>query len=386
MRYESAGESHGKALAAIVYDVPAGVRICTADIDAEMARRQMGYGRGGRMSIERDHAEILSGVRFSKTLGTPVALEIANRDHENWIGRMDVDGDAPEDLVLERTPRPGHADLVGAMKIGTDDCRDILERASARETACRVAAGAVAKAFLREVGVEIGSYVERIGHVCLPEGYGSDRGYVFDNSRVDLSETRCPDAFTTEAMKDVIDAARSDGQSLGGWFRVTATGLVPGIGSYSRTADRLTSRLGAALFSIPAIKGVEFGMGFLAGELPGGNVHDPIAHDPARGFFRKSNNAGGLEGGMANGEPLLIRACMKPIPTLTSPLATVDLDTLEPAEASRERSDVCAVPAAAVVAEAEVALVLATAYQDKFGKDCVDDILGAIDAYRRRIR
>ncbi|MGI6216438.1 MAG: chorismate synthase [Coriobacteriales bacterium] len=387
MRYTSAGESHGRALTTIVAGVPAGISLSTQQIDDELHRRQLGYGRGGRMKIESDHAQVLSGVRFGKTLGSPISILIENRDFEHWTDRMAVDGEPPEDLVKEQTPRPGHADLVGVMKIGSDDCRDVLERASARETACRVAAGAVAKAMLSQLGVTVGSYVTRIGTASIPLGFYESSGYVFDNAEVDKSAVRTPDqGATTFNMKNAIDAAKSEGQSLGGWFNVTATGLVPGLGGYAQADDRLTSRLAGAVFSIPAIKGVEFGLGFEAGKRVGGEVHDPISYDEERGYFRTSNNAGGLEGGMTTGEPLIIRACMKPIPTLTSPLPTIHLGSHEPVEASKERSDVCAVPAAAVVAEAEVAIVLADAYQRKFGGDCMQDMLAAIESYKRRIR
>jgi len=385
MRYTTAGESHGPALTSVVTHVPAGIAFTEADADFELARRQMGYGRGGRMKIESDHARIISGVRFGKTLGTPVSMIIENRDHANWLDRMATGGERPEGLVLEQTPRPGHADLVGALKIDTDDCRDILERASARETASRVAAGALAKALLHELGVDVDSYVTRIGSAALPADFFDHNGYVIDNEIVDLFDTRCPDEDTSDAMRSAIDEAREQGQSLGGWFTVTATGLVPGVGGYAEASHRLSARLAAAVFSIPAIKGVEFGIGFEAGRLPGGEVHDPIALDRVQGYYRLSNNAGGLEGGMTTGEPLVMHACMKPIPTLTSPLDTVNIATGEPAKASRERSDVCAVPSAAVVAEAEVALVLATAYQRKFGGDCLADMQASLAAYRERI-
>ncbi len=386
MRYESAGESHGRGLVAMVLDVPAGISLSAEHIDKDLRRRQMGYGRGGRMKIESDHAEIISGIRFEKTLGTPVALLIRNKDHENWLNRMSPDGKAPDDLVREHSPRPGHADLTGALKIGTNDCRDILERASARETACRVAAGAIAKAMLDELGVSIKSCVARIGTASLPDDYLEARDWQIDAEQTEHSETRCPDPNTTESMKTQIDTAKEKGQSLGGCFCVTASGLVPGLGGYATAADRLTSQLGGAIFSIPAIKAVEFGIGNRAGELFGSDVHDPISYDPDRGYFRESNRAGGLEGGMSTGELLILKACMKPIPTMTSPLLTVDMDTHDRAEASKERSDVCAVPAAAVVAEAEVAMVLANAYQDKFGRDCLSDMLVAIEHYLSRIK
>lgn len=385
MKYISAGESHGKALSVIVSDVIAGIEIDQAPIDADLARRQSGYGRGGRMKIETDCAEILSGVRFGSTIGSPVSLLIKNRDFQNWTSKMASQGEPPQDLIKEQSPRPGHADLVGALKTNTDDCRNILERASARETACRVAAGAIAKAMLSQLGVEVASYVTRIGQAEVPVSFFQNNGIVFPNSKTDESETRCPDTATTSAMKKQIDIAKKQGQSLGGWFVVSATGLVPGLGGYASADDRLTSKLGAAMFSIPAIKGVEFGLGFECGKLFGGNVHDPIAYSNDRGYFRKSNNAGGLEGGMTTGEPLLIRACMKPIPTLTSPLETVNISTHKPELASKERSDVCAVPAAAVVGEAEAAIVLANAYQEMFGSCCMQDMKREVLNYMERI-
>ena len=379
MEFVTAGESHGPALTAIVTGVPAGVSIDIDAINRDLARRQGGYGRGGRQKIECDTAQILSGVRFSQTLGTPVAVQVVNDDFANWTDRMAPVGDAPDDLKRETCPRPGHADLVGMLKIATDDARDILERSSARETAARVAAGGIAKAVLSELGVDIYSYVRRIGAVELPKDAPVER------VTIEASDCRCPDEATTEAMKAAIDEARAAGESLGGEFVVVAEGLVTGLGSYASGPSRLTSRLGAAAFSIPAIKGVEFGLGFEAARRPGSRVHDSIYYSEAASFTRASNNAGGLEGGMTNGEPLVTTCAMKPIPTMMQPLDTVDTDTLMPVKASKERSDVCAVPAAAVVAEAEVAFVLADAYLEKFGADAIDDIIAARDAYRERI-
>ena len=379
MEFVTAGESHGPALTAIVTGVPAGVSIDIEAINRDLARRQGGYGRGGRQKIEHDTASILSGVRFSKTLGTPITLQVVNDDFANWADRMAVDGDAPTDLKRETCPRPGHADLVGMLKIASDDARDILERSSARETAARVAAGGIAKALLAELGVEVYSYVRRIGSVELPKDVSAER------AAIEASECRCPDETTTRAMKELIDDARAKGESLGGEFVVVAEGLVAGLGSYTSGPGRLTSRLGAAAFSIPAIKGVEFGLGFEAARRPGSRLHDSIYYSEATGFTRASNNAGGLEGGMTTGEPLVMACAMKPIPTMMQPLDTVDTDTLMPVKASKERSDVCAVPAAAVVAEAEIAFVLADAYLEKFGADVVDDVIAACDAYRERI-
>jgi chorismate synthase len=381
MRYVSSGESHGRALTAIVTGVPAGVPIDSAAIDADLVRRQSGYGRGGRMAIESDRALILSGVRFGRTIGSPVTLTVANRDWDNWTDVMAPQGSATSSARVT-APRPGHADLAGVQKTGSDDCRDILERASARETAARVAAGGVARALLRELGVTVASFVVSIGDVSIdvpadPAGVDSDA--------VEASEVRCPDMQASASMMTAIDAARADGESLGGTFCVTASGLVPGLGTYAEASGRLDARLAAAVMSIPAIKGVEIGEGFAAAALPGSRVHDEIAFDEERGYYRPTNHAGGLEGGMTNGEPLWLRAAMKPIPTLMRPLGSVDIDTHEPVDASRERSDVCAVPAAAVVAEAEVAMVLADAYLRKFGCDSLDDILAGVAAYKARI-
>jgi chorismate synthase len=389
MKYVTAGESHGPALVVIVSEVPAGFALTSAAIDGDLARRQSGYGRGGRMAIEHDRVRILSGLRFGRTLGTPVALEIENRDGKNWSERMAQEGRPPLDLVLEQSPRPGHADLVGALKIGTRDCRDVLKRASARETAARVAAGAVAKAYLAHFGVELGSYVTRIGDVELPAVEVERKAGIFSPHKVESSPVRCPDEDASTRMMAAIDAAREAGESLGGWFTVTATGLAPGLGGYAEADERLTGRIGGALLSIPAIRGVQFGLGFAAGALPGSQVHDPIIYADEAGPFgrvtRASNNAGGLEGGMTTGEPLIVHAVMKPIPTMTTPLQTIDIKTHEATEASKERSDVCAVPAAAVVAEAQCALILADAYGEKFGRDTLVDALQSFESYITRI-
>ncbi|MGB4593899.1 MAG: chorismate synthase [Coriobacteriia bacterium] len=381
MRYTTAGESHGRALVAVVSDVPAGVRLDTAAVDLDLARRQKGYGRGGRMAIETDRAMVLSGVRFGRTIGSPVAMTIGNRDAENWVDIMATAGD-PATAGRVTAPRPGHADLPGYLRNACDDVRDVLERASARETAARVAAGAVAKAFLGQMGVRVSSFVTRIGSEALD--VEPDAGNV-DFAQVESSDVSCPDEETAARMRAAIDAARGAGESLGGVFVVAALGLVPGLGGYAQADQRLDARIGAAVLSVPAIKGVEFGDGFAASARPGSTVHDPIMFEPGRGIVRPSNHAGGLEGGMTNGEPLVVRAAMKPIPTLMTALPSIDLETMQPVDAAKERSDVCAVPAAAVVAEAEVAMVLATAYTDAFGDRCVDDILSALEAYRSRL-
>ncbi len=386
MHYYTAGESHGPELTAIVTGVPAGLKISEVQINADLARRQSGYGRGGRQRIECDTVRVTGGIRFGKTLGSPVSFSVRNRDWENWASRMAPFGTPPDDLVREVTPRPGHADLVGVLKTNTEDCRDVLERASARETAARVAAAGIAREFLAELGVEVFSYVVSIGDVALVEPAPMIAAPDYKPLDIELSETRCPDAETTEKMKAAIDSAREAGESLGGTFRVVATGLLPGLGGYASASDRLTSRIGAVLFGIPAIKGVEFGLGFEASRRVGSAVHDPIVNDRSSGFTRASNNAGGLEGGMTSGMPLIVTAAMKPIPTLMTPLETVNLDTLEVEEASKERSDVCAVPAAAVVAEGEVAFALADAYMQKFGCDNMADIKASVKAYKQRLR
>lgn len=381
MRYVTAGESHGRVLVAIVSDVPAGVPLAAADVDRDLARRQLGYGRGGRMAIERDAVQILSGVRFGKTIGSPVALAIANRDWDQWTDVMAVSGE-PVERARVTAPRPGHADLPGVLRNATPDVRDVLERASARETAARVAAGSVAKALLGQLGVRIVSFVVRIGEAALEEE--PDPREV-DVDAVEASDVRCPDECVAAAMRAAIDAAKAEGESLGGVFVVAALGVVPGLGGYAEPSQRLDARLGAAMLSIPAIKGVELGDGFAAASRPGSLAHDPIAYVPGRGIVRPTNRAGGLEGGMTNGEPVVLRAAMKPIPTLMRPLPSVDLETFEPVDAAKERSDVCAVPAAAVVGEAEVAIVLADAYQEAFGGRNLVELLEAVERYRERL-
>jgi len=386
MRYATAGESHGPQLTAIVEGVPAGLHISEESINADLARRQSGYGRGGRQLIECDRVRIVSGVRFGRTIGSPVALVIENRDWENWTDRMAVFGDAPSDLQRETTPRPGHADLVGALKIDSDDCRDVLERASARETAARVAATGIARELLADLGVDVFSYVTSIGQAKMNERDPMLDAPDYKPLEIELSDVRCPNEAASDAMRAEIDKAREAGESLGGTFRVVARGLVPGLGGYAAADERMTGRIAAALFSIPAIKGVEFGLGFQSARLPGSQVHDEIRLDPAFGFTRAGNNAGGLEGGMTTGMPLIVTCAMKPIPTLMTPLQTVDLDTLEPALASKERSDVCAVPACAVVAEGEVAFALANAYLEKFGHDNMADIRANMASYKQRLK
>lgn len=332
------------------------------------------------MAIESDSATVLSGVRFGSTIGSPIALVIENRDASNWAQFMDPWG-SPGSAEPVTAPRPGHADLPGVQRTGASDIRDVLERASARETAARVAAGAIARALLLQVGVTVRSWVESIGDV----GTGPLEPQTVDPAAVAASDVSCPDEAVSAGMRTAIDAARQAGESLGGVFVVCAEGLVPGLGGYAEAGARLDGRLAGAIMSIPAIKGVEFGEAFECACRPGSEVHDEIVREGSGAPRRASNRAGGLEGGMTNGEPLVIRAAMKPIPTLMRPLHTIDIATGEVADAARERSDVCAVPAAAVVAEAEAALVLADAYQDLLGRASMDDMLRALAAYRARI-
>jgi len=382
LRLITAGESHGPGLTCIVEGLPAGLELSREQINSDMSRRQLGHGRGGRMKIERDSAEVTGGVRHGRTLGGPVALQIANRDYANWEERMNpwpVDQETAE----VHLPRPGHADLVGTQKYKHSDVRNILERASARETAARVAGGAVCKAFLGALGVSVHSHVVQIASVHAPE---LERPLARnDFAEVDASPVRCLDADASKAMVREIDALRKANESLGGVFEVHAFGLVPGLGSHVSWEERLDGRLAMAICSIQAIKGFSVGDAFAIAGLPGSQAHDEIYYSSQRGFYRETNRAGGLEGGMTNGLPLIVRGAMKPLPTLTKPLRSVDTQTHEPAQALRERTDSCTVPAAGVVGEAMVALVLADAYRRKFGGDHIDDVLAAVRAYEERI-
>ena len=381
IRFVTAGESHGPGLTAVVEGLPAGIELTPEDIDSDLARRQLGHGRGGRMKIEKDRAEVTSGIRHGRTLGSPVSLRIANRDYKNWEERMNpwpVDAEVAE----VHLPRPGHADLPGVQKYGFSDVRNVLERASARETTARVAAGALAKVYLRAFGVEIRSHVLQIGSVTAPL---RDDLTPDSFANVDESPVRCLDADATAAMVEEINVARKANESLGGIYDVVAFGVTPGIGSHVSWETRLDGRLAQAIMSIQAMKGVGIGDGFdLAGRV-GSKAHDEIFHSEEHGFERETNRAGGIEGGMSNGDPVVVRGAMKPLPTLTKPLRSVDIETKEPAAALRERTDSCTVPAAAVVAEAMVALVLADAYKDKLGGDHVDDAVAALRAYEERI-
>jgi chorismate synthase len=382
LRLTTAGESHGPGLTCIVEGLPAGLEIAPEDLNADMARRQLGHGRGGRMKIERDRAEVTAGIRHGRTLGGPVALQITNRDYENWRERMNP-WPVEEEIEEVHLPRPGHADLVGAQKFKHSDVRNILERASARETAARVAGGGLCRAFLHKLGVSVHSHVLQIASVRAPDREGALTPEDF--AAVDDSPVRCLDAQASEAMVREIDELRRANESLGGVFEVQAFGLVPGLGSHVSWEERLDGRLAMAVCSIQAVKGVALGDGFALAGVPGSAAHDEIFFSPERGYYRETNRAGGLEGGMTNGCPLIVRGAMKPLPTLTQPLRSVDISTHAPAEALRERTDSCTVPAAAVVAEAMVAFVLADAFRRKFGGDHLDDVRQALSAYEERI-
>ncbi|TML81701.1 MAG: chorismate synthase [Actinobacteria bacterium] len=381
LRFTTAGESHGPGLTAVLEGLPAGLELEPADLDRDLARRQLGHGRGGRMKIESDRAEVTAGIRHGRTLGGPIAIRIANRDYANWEERMNP---WPVAAQVEEVhlPRPGHADLAGLQKFGFTDVRNVLERASARETAARVACGALAKVLLRAVGASVHSHVLSIGSVEAPRRDGL---MPTDFDHVDESPVRCLDAAASEAMVAEIDAARKANESLGGVYEVRAFGLVPGLGSHASWDVKLDGRLAQAVMSIQAMKGVAIGDGFDLAPLPGSQAHDEIFWSEETGYYRETNRAGGVEGGMTTGEPVVVHAAMKPLPTLTKPLRSVDVATKEPAQALRERTDSCTVPAAAVVGEAMVALVLASAYREKFGGDHVDDTLAALHAYRERI-
>ena len=381
--FRTAGESHGPGLVALVEGMPAGLDLDREAIDRDMARRQLGHGRGGRMKIEQDSVEVRSGVRHGRTLGSPIALLVANRDYPNWEERMNpwpVEGFEPEESHL---PRPGHADLAGLQKYGHSDVRNVLERASARETAARVAAGALAKGFLSALGVSVYSHVIRIAGVVAPETGNDLAPEDFDG--VDESPVRCLDAATSETMVEEINRLRKENESLGGTFEVRVFGLTPGLGSHIAWDTRLDGRLAQAVCSIQSVKGVSLGEAWEVAEGPGSEAHDEIFWSEERGWYRETNRAGGLEGGMTNGEPLVVRAAIKPISTLTKPLRSVDTETHEPAQAMRERTDSTVVPAAGVVGEAMVALTLAAAYREKFGGDHIDDVRAALAAYEERI-
>ena len=377
LRYLTAGESHGKALVAILEGLPAGIPVSLKAISDELARRRHGYGRGPRMKFEKDSLEILAGVRGGMTLGTPVGVLIDNSEWDKWAHIMTIEG-TPSGRDLTR-PRPGHADLPGMLKYDFDDARNVLERASARETAARVAIAAIAKILLSQIGINVLSHVTRIGSASVPEG--SESPSFIDLEAVDSSSVRCFDEPTTVAMVEEIEKAGADGDSLGGVIEVAAFGLPPGLGSHVHWDRKLDGRIAGALMAVPAIKGVEIGDGFAVAGRRGSESHDEIESDLSRATLR----AGGTEGGMSIGGELRVKVAMKPLSTLKKRLRTVDMATGEPAEAFQERTDVCAVPAAGVVCEAVLALVLADAVLEQFGGDTLDDLKLSVERYLQRI-
>jgi chorismate synthase len=386
LRFLTAGESHGPGLVAILDGMVAGLDLVAADIDADLGRRQQGYGRGARMKIESDRAEVLSGVRHGKTLGSPIALRLANRDWENWRVAMAVEPVSADEATRKSLtrPRPGHADLPGALKYGTHDARNVLERASARETTARVAVGAICRRFLREFGMAVRSHTLTVGSATQPDDV--ERTWE-EIGRAEGTSLRCADPDLERRMIEAIDAARAAGDSIGGAFEVAALGVPPGLGSMRQWDDRLGARLLGALASIPSIKGVASGAGALAPAASGSEFHDPIAYDrAARRFTRPTNHAGGVEGGMSNGEEIRVRAWVKPLSTLPRALPSADLVTKEHFEAQVERTDTTAIAAAGVVGEAMVAFVLAQAFLEKFGGDSLAETTRNHAAYLEALR
>ncbi len=383
LRYLNGGESHGRYLLAVLEGVPAGLPLTPDMVNQDLARRQKGYGRGGRMRLEQDRVEFACGVRKGHTLGNPLGLMIANKDWENWKEVMAVEpGPVSQEKVVTR-PRPGHADLVGAIKYGHRDIRNVLEKASARETAIRVAIGGVAKALLGQFGMRVLSYTTEIGGVVAKRMEDPEEAFL----RAEASEVRSPDPDAGVKMVELIRTAKHRGDTLGGVFEVVVTNPPIGLGSYAQWDRRLSTRLAMAAMSIQAMKGVEIGMGFEAARRFGSEVHDEIYYDKGQGqFIRKTNNAGGLEGGITNGQPIVLRVAMKPISTLYSPKKSVDIETKEPFDATVERSDICTVPAAGVVGEAVVAFEMANALVEKFGGDSVEEMKRNFDAYQASVR
>jgi chorismate synthase len=383
LRFLTAGESHGELLMGIIEGLPAGLLIRVTDIDRDLCRRQAGYGRGNRMKIEKDSVKIYTGVRWGRTLGSPIGLMIRNKDWENWRDKMSPDPMFLNSAAPVTRPRPGHADLAGALKYGMTDVRNILERSSARETAMRVAVGSVAKRLLEEFGIEVMSHVLSIDGVFAKVSKTSPKEI---KKRAEASELRCSDPEAEKRMMRRIDAAKAAGDSLGGVFEIIVTGAPAGLGSHTHWDRKLDGKLAAALMSIQAIKGVEVGAGFGTANRPGSQVHDEIYWSKKDGFYRKTNMAGGIEGGISNGEIITLRAAMKPIPTLMKPLRSADLVSKKPFKASVERSDVCAVPAAGVVAEAAVAYELAAAMIEKFGGDSIDEMKRNYHGYDKHLK
>ncbi|MFZ5968700.1 MAG: chorismate synthase [Bacillota bacterium] len=370
LRYITAGESHGKCLTGIIEGFPANVNIDIEEVNRDLKRRQAGYGRGGRMKIEQDRIEILSGMRGGKTLGSPIAFQIENKDYANWEKYMNPIEPIDNEKKVTK-PRPGHADLPGAIKYGFEDIRNVLERSSARETATRVAVGSIMKQLMKNFGIEVMSHVTSIGSAALNEkAQGIERV-----KKADLSEVRCIDPETERKMMEEIDRAKEEGDSLGGIFEIHITGIPVGLGSHVQWDRKLDAKLAFALMGIQGIKGVQIGEGFDSARKKGSEVHDEIFYDAEKGYYRKTNHAGGIEGGMSNGENIIIQCGMKPIPTLYKPLQSVDIESKESFAASIERSDTCAVPAASIVGEMVAITVIAEEFLKKYGGDSLEEIL-----------
>jgi len=382
LRFFTAGESHGPCLTAIVEGVPAGVPVDAATINHDLARRQQGYGRGGRMKIEKDEVQIHSGVRWGESLGSPITLVVENKDWKNWEKRMSPFAEDRDDKIAVTRPRPGHADLTGVLKYNHKDVRNVLERASARETTARVAVGGLAKCVLRPFNIRVMGYVVEIGNIVANHsGLTAEETF----ARAEVSPVRMADAEAEKQTVTLIDQCKKQGDTLGGVVEVVAAGLPPGLGSFVHWDRKLDGRLGYALLSLQAAKGVEIGLGFGTARLPGSHVHDEISFDQRKRFVRHSNNSGGTEGGMSTGEPLRVRVAFKPLSTLMRPLHSVDLVTKEPVEATIERSDVCAIPAAAVIAESVVAYVVAQAFLEKFAGDSLVEIRRNYEGYLEQV-
>ena len=390
MRYLTGGESHGPCLTAIVEGMPAGLNLSSGYINRQLHRRQQGYGRGGRMKLESDQVNFLSGLRFGQTTGSPLSLQIVNRDADNWKQTMAAEGEPGPEVKAVNSPRPGHADYAGGIKYGRHDLRDVLERSSARETAIRVAVGSVARCLLEEMNIHVYSHVISIGNAgaseCFCNSQANDNNEESDSkikindpevySHVENSPLRCINPQDEEKMKEEIDSAREKGDTVGGVWEIMVTGVPVGLGSHVQSDRKLDGMLAGALMSLQGVKGVEIGWGFQAAKNPGSQVHDPFNFDPDTGeVSRPTNRAGGIEGGISNGQPLIIKVAMKPIPTLLNPLPSIDLATGQESLAAVERSDVCAVPAASVVSEAIVAWELAVAMREKFGGDSMEEML-----------
>jgi chorismate synthase len=387
LRFSTAGESHGEVLVGLLSGIPAGLAIDQAYVDRELWRRQQGYGRGGRMHIERDSARIVSGVRHARTIGSPIAILLENKDWKNWSEALPVTSGDPALHKKVKSPRPGHADLAGALKYNFPEARYVLERASARESAARVAAGAIAKLFLRELKVEVLSHVIAVGSVSTAEAVWERIRALYDRDPVILN---CADPEVEPRMKLEVDKALKSGDSVGGIFEVVAHNVVPGLGTYANWDERLDGRLAAAVMSLQAVKAVEIGSGVQAARAFGSIVHDEIGYDPSKtafsGFRRKSNHAGGIEGGVSNGEDIVVRGYLKPISTLRRPLQSVDFETRQEVKAAYERSDVCVVPAAGVGGEAMVALTLAGCALEKFGGDSMSETLSNFRNYLKQLK